>query len=177
MLSTGLMAQEYKVYPSRIIDLDTIPVITYPKVTITARMSPKMRRWYRYHKRLIYNVKKVMPYAKIAADRLKIVDQEMALLETERERKQYYISKEKELRQEFEKDMVKLTFSQGLLLMKLIDRETGRTTYYILKEYRSTINAVFWQSFAKIFGYNLKQAYDPVKDNDIEMVIKMLGYE
>jgi nucleoside diphosphate kinase len=118
-----------------------------------------------------------MPYAKIAAARLKIVDNEMLNLETEKERKQYYITKEKELRNEFEKDMVKLTFSQGLLLMKLIDRETGKTTYSILKEYRSTLNAVFWQSFAKIFGYNLKQSYNPEKDNDIEMVIKMLGYD
>lgn len=170
-------SQNRYVLPVKVIDGDTIPFITLPQVEIIDKMPAKTKRWYKQNEKLMRNIKKVMPYAKMAAAKLVVVDQQMAAMETESERKAFYKSKEKELRDEFEKDIVKLNHSQGVLLLKLIDRETGKTTYSILRDYRSNVNAAFWQGFSRVFGYNLKEGYDPEKEQDIERVIKILGYD
>lgn len=176
-VSGYVSAQQYFYLPAKVIDGDTIPVLTLPVVIVQAKMSAKMKRWYKQNEKLIRNVKKTMPYAKTAAAKLKAIDRKMATIKDEKYRKQYYKEQEKLILEEFEKDIRKLTFSQGRLLIKLIDRETGRTSYTIIQEYRSNLTAAFWQSLAKLFGYNLKTAYDPKEETEIEMVIKMLGYD
>ena len=73
---------------------------------------------------------------------------------------------------EFEKEVKKLTISQGIILVKLIDRETGRTSYQVIKELKGGFTAFFWQGLARIFGNNLKAEYDPVdKDRVIEDIV------
>ncbi len=176
-ITPNLQAQESYLLPARIINGDTIPIITLPEFKVEAKMSVKMRRWYKKNQRLIHNIKVTMPYAKLAAAKLKVIDRQMAKISDEKYRKQYYKQQEQLIIKEFEKDIRKLTFSQGRILIKLIDRETGRTSYTIIQEYRSGLTAAFWQSLAKIFGYNLKTAYDPKEEVEIETIIKMLGYD
>ena len=73
---------------------------------------------------------------------------------------------------QFEKDLKKLTVSQGKMLVKLIDRECNKTTYEIIKNYKGNFSAFLWQGVAKIFGSNLKAEYDGSdKDKIIERVI------
>ena len=76
----------------------------------------------------------------------------------------------------FEKEVRKLTVSQGIILVKLIDRETGRTSYQVIKELKGNVTAFFWQGIARIFGNNLKTEYDPEgEDRVIEDIV--LGIE
>lgn len=125
--------------------------------------------------RLIRNVKKAYMYAKIANDRLIQIDRELQKIPNKKKQKEYLENAEKELKKEFEDDLKKLTITQGRILMKLIDRETGNTTYYLVKEIKGTFTAVFWQSLARIFGHNLKSEYDPQgEDKEIEAIIQMI---
>ena len=79
---------------------------------------------------------------------------------------------EAQLKTEFEKDIRDMTYSQGKILVKLIDRETGKTSYQIIKDFRGSIQALFWQTLARIFDGNLKLEYDPFGDDkDIEEIV------
>jgi hypothetical protein len=76
---------------------------------------------------------------------------------------------------EFEDEVKHLTITQGRILMKLIDRETGDTTYYLLKDLKGNLSAVFWQAVARVFGSNLKTTYDPDgEDKLIEQIVLMI---
>ena len=68
-----------------------------------------------------------------------------------------------------------MTISQGKILIKLIDRETGNSSYDLVADFRGQFRAVFYQTFARIFGYNLKIKYDPLgEDREIEIIVRMI---
>jgi hypothetical protein len=103
------------------------------------------------------------------------MEREFLKLETEKERKKYIKTVEKQLMDEFGNELKKLTSTQGRILLKLIDRETGNTSYVLLKELRGTVSAVFWQAIARLFGSDLKSRYDPSGDDYlIERVVRMI---
>ena len=79
---------------------------------------------------------------------------------TEKQRNEYIDAYQKKLFKHFEKPLRKLSVSQGRLLLKLIDRELGRTSFYVIREYRGRLSAGFWQTVARIFGNDLKKPYD-----------------
>lgn len=82
---------------------------------------------------------------------------------------------EQELLVEFEDDLKQLTITQGRILIKLVDRETGSTSYELVKELRGTFSAFFWQTLARLFGSNLKSVYDPYgEDRLIEEIIFLI---
>ena len=79
-----------------------------------------------------------------------------------------------ELLEVFEGQMRKLTVSQGALIMKLIDREVGKSSYNIIKGYKSGVTASFWQGIAKVFGSDLKAPYDPEGEDEMtEELVKL----
>ncbi len=124
---------------------------------------------------LIRNVKKVYPYARLAGIKLRQYNQRLMEAETKRERRKLMKQAEQELKEDYGDDLRKLTFSQGHILLKLIDRETGDTSYELVEELRGKFKAFFWQSFARIFGFNLKRDYDPDgKDKKIEDIVLLL---
>ena len=91
-----------------------------------------------------------------------------------RQRKEAIKQAEKDLLADFSDELKACTISQGMVLLKLIDRETGRTSYVLVDELRGKIRAGFYQTFARLFGYNLKSAYDPrnnKEDNLIERIV------
>ncbi|MEN8201864.1 MAG: DUF4294 domain-containing protein [Bacteroidota bacterium] len=152
---------------------DTIPVVELPEVRIYERQDFEYLYLKRRYRRLIRNVKKAYPYAKIAGIKLKELDDQLASLENEKERKAYIKSAEEAIMDEFEKEVKHLTVSQGIILVKLIDRETGRTSYQVIKDLKGGITAFFWQGIARLFGNNLKAEYDPGdKDRVIEDIVK-----
>jgi hypothetical protein len=116
---------------------------------------------------MIYNLKKTYPYAQIAKYKLLEINENLKTLKTDREKKEYIVNAEKELRNQFEKDLTKLTVSQGKMLIKLIDRETGRTSYELVKELKGGFSATFWQGIARLFGSNLKIKFDPQGEDKI----------
>lgn len=121
---------------------------------------------------LEYKVKKVYPIAKVAAVKLKEYNRVYTSFKTERERKNYVKGVEKELFREYEDELRTMKVSEGRILIKLLDRETGNTSYEIIKEFKGGFSAFFWQSVAKLFGHDLKAMYDPSKeDRLIEYII------
>ena len=125
---------------------------------------------------MIRNVKKAYPYARIAAVELKKLDEHLAIMDDEKEQKAYIDQAEKEIMKRFEREVRKLTVTQGIILVKLIDRETGRTSYQVIRELKGGFTAFFWQGIARIFGNNLKTEYDPEnQDKVIEDIV--LGIE
>jgi hypothetical protein len=121
----------------------------------------------------VYNVKRVYPYALLVRDKLKDVNAELEKLPDDHERKRYIRNVEKQVFHEYEDDMRNMTFTQGKLLIRLIDRETENTSYDLIKEYRGNLSASFWQGIARLFGTNLKEEYDPYGDDFlIERIVK-----
>ena len=106
-------------------------------------------------------VLKVYPYAKIAADRLTLLNRNMEKLKSEREKKKYAKIVQKYLEEEFEGQLKKLSRKDGQILVKLIHRQTGETTYNLIKEQKSGFKAFWSDKMARMFDINLKTKYDP----------------
>lgn len=104
---------------------------------------------------------KVYPYAKIAADRLTMLNATMAKLKTDKEKKKYAKIVEKFLEDEFEDRLKKLTRKEGQILVKLIYRQTGETTFDLIKEHKSGWKAFWSNRIAKVFNINIKEKYSP----------------
>lgn len=158
---------------------DTIAVLDFDPVIILPEKKEFTKRELKKYNRLVINVKKVYPYAIIAKKRLIEINDQLLLIPNEIERKEYLDIAEKQLMSEFENDLKKLTITQGKILIKLINRETGETTYTLVKELRSTWTALFWQSVGRIFGYNLKTEYQPIlnpEDREIENIILQMQW-
>lgn len=125
--------------------------------------------------RLKVDVKKAYPYAVLAKMKLAEMDAQLALVSGDIARKNFTTKCEKELTSQFSSDMRNLTFTQGKILFKLLDRETGSTTYEIIKDRRGSFSAFMWQGVASIFGNNLKDDYDPIGDDaNIEAVVQLI---
>jgi len=159
-----------------ILEKDTLALIELPGVSIYEKKDFDYLYLKRRYRRLIRNVKKAYPYAKIAGVRLRELDNHLATLGDEKEIQAFIDQAEKEIMQQFEKEVKRLTVTQGVILVKLIDRETGRTSYQVIKELKGRLTAFFWQGIARIFGNNLKTEYDPGgSDRVIEDIV--LGIE
>jgi hypothetical protein len=153
---------------------DTLPMMYLPEVRIKGYIIYRTPADQRRFDRLARNVKKVYPYARLAGLKLQEFDSMMAGL-TEKEQRQLFKKAEDELKSEFGEELKGLTFTQGRILLKLVDRETGTPTYHIVKELRGSFVAFFWQNLSRLFGYNLKEKYDPEgKDKDIETIVQMI---
>lgn len=152
--------------PDSTLHFDMKPVYIFPD---KKDMSPRKLRQLTS---LEMKVKKVYPIAKVAAIKLAEYNRVYTSFKTNRERKNYVKDVEKQLFAEFESDLRKMKVSEGRILIKLLDRETGNSSYEIIKEFKGGFSAFFWQSVAKLFGHDLKAEYDPVnEDCMIEYVI------
>ena len=154
---------------------DTLPYIWLPWVSVETQMPFATRKMYTQWTRIRYNVKKVYPYAILAAAKLKEFDLILAKMPDEKTRAAYLRVCDKELRAQFMDELKDLSVNQGKILMKLIDRETGKTTYTIVKELRGGFQAFMWQSLTVLFGNTMKQEYHPEgEDRLIEIAIKQV---
>jgi len=154
---------------------DTIPYIELPTVNYLAPRIFNSRAEEIRFTRLMRNVKKVYPYAKLAGIKFQEYSELLEGVTSESQRRQITRRIEQEIKKEFEGELKRLTITQGHILIKLIDRETQHTSYDVLKDFRGTLTAVFWQSFGRIFGYNLKTQYDPKgEDRLIEEIILLI---
>lgn len=135
-------------------------------------LAPRQLRQYTL---LESKVKKVYPMAKVAAIKLAEYNRVYTSFKTERERKKYVKGVEKELFAEFENEIRQMKVSDGRILIKLLDRETGTSSFEIIKEFKGGFSAFFWQSVAKLFGHDLKAQYDPAKEDIwIECIIQQI---
>lgn len=135
--------------------------------------KPKNMKQY---ERLIKNVKKVYPYAVEARQYMRTLETELDLIKSPREREKFISNMEREIVRKYTPILEKMTFAQGKILIKLIDRETSRTPYQILRDFRGRFTAGFYNTIAKIFKADLKQNYDPSQGEDalIEQIIILI---
>lgn len=174
-MDSVLTTQDIYVARAIVIDGDTLWVAELDEVYIFPTKKFKNRRERRRYTRLIYNVKKAYPWAKMAGEKLAEVEVHMMSLETEKEQKDYMKLVEKELLKDYKEDLKKLTVTQGRILIKLVDRETGDTSYELVRDLRGKISAVFWQALARLFGSNLKSEYDAEgEDRLIEEIVVLI---
>lgn len=155
-----------------VVDGDTIPFAYLPMVNIYSQRIFKSKRAQVKYTKLRRDVIKVWPYAKLAGEKFQQLEKELAMTNDKRVQKALVEKTEKEIMQKFEAELKKLTVTQGKILIKLIDRQTGNTSYKVLQDLKGNLNAFFWQSLARLFGSNLKSHYDPNgEDAEIEKII------
>ncbi len=156
-------------------DGDTLPLIEVKTVPVFAPKTFKNKREERKYGRLKRYVVKVYPYAEVAGDMLAHFDDTLRTIKSDYKRKIYLKKVEKQLKSEFSGELKKLTIMQGIILIKLIDRETGTTSYDLIKQLRGSFSAFIWQSLARLFGSNLKLEYDPNgEDKLIEEIVQRI---
>lgn len=173
----SLSAQEEKVLSGIIRQGDTIAHVWLEEAVVQRKI--RSENWYnRYNRRndrLEYNVRKVYPYALIAAAKVNEIENRIARVTKDAERRKIIREEYSSLMKTFKTPLMKLSFTQGRILVRLIYRETNHTSFAHIKEYRGTINAYFWQSIALLFGNNLKADYDPYgKDAEIETIVRKI---
>lgn len=133
----------------------------------------KLKGIFRDRTKLERMIAKVYPIAKEANATLRNMEREMMAIPNERKRKEYVKSVEKTLKKKYTPVLMRMTTKEGMILLKLIDRETGDTSYELVKELRGGFSAFFWQNIARLFSVNLKSQYDATgEDKLIEYYIK-----
>ena len=156
-------------------DGDTIYIDQIRAAKIWSMMPRQKGKDWRQYYRLVHNFSKAYPYALVAKKLVNEADRYIAENNLKGAKREKYISSvQKELFQVFEGQMRKLTVSQGALIMKLVDREVGKSSYNIIKGYKNRMAAGFWQGIAKMFGSDLKKPYDPEgEDKEVEELVKL----
>ncbi len=158
-----------------VVDGDTIPVMYYDEVRILGERSYRNPAESKQWERLVRNVKKAYPYAKLAGIKFNEYSHKIADVKSDKVKKTMMKQAEDEIEAQFGKELRDLTITQGKILLKLIDRETSNSSYEIVKDFRGNFRAFFYQSFARLFGYDLKARYDPLgEDADIERIVLMI---
>ena len=156
---------------------DTLLIVYLPEVDIDL-MQRYLQITETYKgRRLANNVRKVYPYAKLAGAKMQEYDSVLANVSDKTERNRLMKQAEKEITDQYTEELKDLTISQGLILIRLIDRETGNTSYKVVQELRGKVRAFFYQGFARLWGYNLKTEYDPhnnPEDDEIETIMTLL---
>jgi hypothetical protein len=157
-----------------VVNGDTVRVIELDEVLRRERFDSMARVEYM---RLVRNVKRAMPYAKMVAYQMQMLEDNLSRTKGRKERKKYIEASEEALKKQFEASVRELSINQGKILMKLIHRETGKTTWEVLKGYKGNASAFFWQSFGTFWGHDLKSEFDPVTDYKIEFIIRTYKLE
>jgi hypothetical protein len=164
----------YKVLAT-IVNGDTIPLVNMAPVDVVGPLSEEAAANLKAYMKLRRDVLRAYPYAKLASNELKFINDSISKIPNEKDRKKFVKEREKRMKADFEKDLRKLTLTQGRILIKLVDRETGSSSYQLVKELRGSLQAFFWQGLAKLFGSNLKTEYDSVgEDKLIEAIVQQI---
>jgi hypothetical protein len=183
LTSGGMRAQTieeqgyYFVLPMVIENGDSIGLVDLSTISIYPRrdLSRQTRFNIRYIK-FARKVRRAYPYARLAVEILNNIYDTIPQIESDRQRRRFLRAYDKALRDKYMDELKQLTVTEGRILLKLIDRETGKTSFYLVEELRGHLSALFWQSLARIFGENLKTSYDPTKGIDRiieEIVVKI----
>jgi len=151
---------------------DTFDLYVFPEVIITPK-GPLTEEQANYWRRLRYNVYKVYNYSIIASRIINEIDNDLQNISNKKERKKYLRAKEEFYSKKYKKELKNLSKSQGIILVKLINRNTGKDAYSLIKELRGGLTARASQTAAYFFDNDLKAVYDPHGvDRDIEMIVQ-----
>jgi hypothetical protein len=152
---------------------DTIPYVTLDAIIVNTsyifKNADEQRAWTRIRKR----VQKVYPYAVLAGIQIRNMDHQLSLIKSEKDQHAYLKAEEQRLKNNFENELKALNFQEGQILLKLINRESGKTTFDIIKQFKGTFQAYMYQGIARLFGYNTKETYSAAfEDVMIERAVR-----
>ena len=154
---------------------DSITVIIMPELPVYPPLNFKNRREVIRYNKLVRNVKKTLPIAKMVNQTIAETYEYLETLPTKREKDAHIRAVEKGIKKQYTPQMKKLTYSQGKLLIKLVDRECNQNSYEIVKAFFGPFKAGFYQAFAAIFGASLKKDYDAEADDRLtERVVRLV---
>lgn len=160
---------------------DTIEQKTLSNLYFYSKLTDEQRNAMAKYNRLRNAVYVTYPYARQAGQVMNEINDKLATISDEKERKKYIRSRESDLRKKFADPLTNLSVYQGKVLMKLINRETGNNCYEIIKEYKGAVTARLYQTVAFFFDTNLKQTYDEKSEDAaierfVQEVQRMYGY-
>jgi hypothetical protein len=150
---------------------DTIGSIILPEVPIYPAPKFKNKRQEKFYWKTVRDVKKTLPYAKLIYDILVETYQYMETLPDDESRQRHLVKMEDELFKQYKPVLKKFTYSQGKMLIKLVNRECNQSSYELIRAFLGSFRAGFWQTFGGIFGVILKTEWDPEgKDAELERI-------
>ena len=163
------------IVPAVIRDGDTIPFYRLREVEIVSKHIFKSKREEERYRRLVHNVRRVYPYAKLAGETYRYYDSILAAEPNEHRRSRMMRQAERDIKAQFEKELRNLTVTQGRILVLLLDRETSHSAFNLVKDLRNAFQAYLWQGVGRLFGYNLRIKYDPHGAHaDIESIVRLI---
>jgi hypothetical protein len=178
LITTGLNAQisSDSIQRKEIVndENDTIvkdPILLEEVVVYRSKLSPAEKKEFLLLQNRVY---KVYPYAKTAADRLTVLNRNMDKMKTNKEKMKYFKIVEDYMENEFTAQLKKLSRKQGQILVKLIHRQTGYTTFELIKDYKSGWKAFWSNNTARLFDINLKTKYQPYQVNEDFLIESIL---
>ena len=178
LASTALFAQPVvngHVLKAVVVEGDTIPTVQLRESLVQAHWTPRTRREAERYDKLTRNILKVYPYARVTGDLIREYEHDLSVIDRSSDQELYVKLAEAELRAEFEAEVKDLTMSQGRVLIKLIDRQTGRTSFDLVERLRGAFTAYVWQGLARIFGQDLRSTYDPDgEDRMMELIVQRI---
>lgn len=161
--------------PLCVYENDTIPCVQLPAVYIFRPVEFDSQRQRNRYNKLVRDVKIVLPIAKEVNRAIIETYEYMQTLPDEKARQRHIKAVEKGVKEQYTPRMKKLTFAQGKLLIKLVDRQTNSTGYELVKAFMGPFKAGVYQTFAALFGASLKKEYDPEGEDALtEQIILMV---
>ena len=161
--------------PARIYEGDTIASLRMPTLYVFKPLVFKNKKQQQSYNRLVRNVKRTLPIAKEVNRAIIETYEYLQTLPDEKARQKHLSAVEKGVKEQYTPRLKKLSFSQGKLLIKLINRETDSSSYELVKAFLGPFKAGFYQAFAALFGASLKKEYHP-EDEDamIEQIVLLV---
>lgn len=169
--------QKNKIFlvPMCVYEGDTIPCVQLREVYIFKPLKFKNEKERREYDKLVRNVKRTLPIAKEIQRTIIETYEYLETLPTKKEKDRHIKRVEKGLKEQYTARMKKLSFSQGKLLIKLVDRESNQSSYELVKAFMGPFKAGFYQTFAGLFGASLRKEYDPLgEDKMTERVVLLV---
>lgn len=154
---------------------DSIPDIITPVAWVYPAKTFRSKKERRAYNRLVANVKRVLPYAKLAKETLVETYEFLETLPAEKERAAHIAMVEEGIKEQYKPVVKRMSRSQGRLLVKLIYRECGQSSYSLVQAFLGSFKAAYYQIFAGLFGNSLTKAYDPEGDDKLtERVVRLV---
>lgn len=170
-----LKLQRYRYVKTEVFEGDTIYRYLLPELWVYPPLRFKSEKQRRAYNRLVYNIKKVLPLAQQVNGLIEETYETLEMLPTKKEKEAHISAVEKDIKAQYTPEMKKLTYSQGKLLIKLVDRECNQSSYEIVQAFFGPTKATFYQIFAWTFRASLKKEYRPDdEDKLIERIVRQV---
>lgn len=170
-----LKLQRYRYVKPQVVDGDTMWCYLLPELWVYKPLKFKNDKQRREYNRLIYNVKRVLPIAQQVNEMIQETYETLEQLPTKKAKQKHIAQVEHDIKEQYTPEMKKLTYSQGKLLIKLVDRECNQSSYEIVQAFVGPARATFYQIFAWTFRASLKKEYDPEgEDAMVERIVRLV---